>query len=380
MADPLEAPTTPDGDGPFGTVDTLTRLGIRAWMVVGIGLAVLLVIALLAQISGLVVPLVIASVMGALLAPLVDRMERARVPRGIGSGTVLLGLFGLVAGSLWIVVAGLSEQAGEISAQLTAGLALINQQLSEWGIDIGTTSELMGQVTDFFTGSAAGLSSLLSGLLSNVASFVVGTLVAVFLLFYVLLDWHRLTRWVSSHLAVDQVMGEGVVDDAVSSIRQYFGGLTISAVVTSVLIGASAALLDVPLAFAIALVTLVTSYVPYLGAIVSGAFATLIALGAQGPTVALIMLVVILVVQNVVQTLVLTRVTSDSLSIHPMVNLGSTIVGATLAGILGATLSAPLVAMVIRVRARLTAGPASGESGLDDDHVATTTGEPEAAV
>ena len=380
MADPLEAPTTPDGDGPFGTVDTLTRLGMRAWMVVGIGLAVLLVIALLAQISGLVVPLVIASVMGALLAPLVDRMERARVPRGIGSGTVLLGLFGLVAGSLWIVVAGLSEQAGEISAQLTAGLALINQQLSEWGIDIGTTSELMGQVTDFFTGSAAGLSSLLSGLLSNVASFVVGTLVAVFLLFYVLLDWHRLTRWVSSHLAVDQVMGEGVVDDAVSSIRQYFGGLTISAVVTSVLIGASAALLDVPLAFAIALVTLVTSYVPYLGAIVSGAFATLIALGAQGPTVALIMLVVILVVQNVVQTLVLTRVTSDSLSIHPMVNLGSTIVGATLAGILGATLSAPLVAMVIRVRARLTAGPASGESGLNDDHVVTPTGESQAAV
>ena len=380
MVDPNEAPTTPDRDGPFGTVDALTRLGIRAWMVVGIGLAVLLVIALLAQISGLVVPLVIASVMGALLAPLVDRMERARVPRGIGSGTVLLGLFGLVAGSLWIVVAGVSEQAGEISAQLTAGLALINQQLSEWGIDIGTTSELMGQVTDFFTGSAAGLSSLLSGLLSNVASFVVGTLVAVFLLFYVLLDWHRLTRWVSSHLAVDQAMGEGVVDDAVSSIRQYFGGLTISAVVTSVLIGASAALLDVPLAFAIALVTLVTSYVPYLGAIVSGAFATLIALGAQGPTVALIMLVVILVVQNVVQTLVLTRVTSDSLSIHPMVNLGSTIVGATLAGILGATLSAPLVAMVIRVRARLTAGPVSGESGMNDDHVATTTGEPEAAV
>lgn len=380
MVDPNEAPTTPDRDGPFGTVDTLTRLGIRAWMVLGIGLAVLLVVALLAQISGLVVPLVIASVMGALLAPLVDRMERARVPRGIGSGTVLLGLFGLVAGSLWIVVAGLSEQAGEISAQLTAGLALINQQLSEWGIDIGTTSELMGQVTDFFTGSAAGLSSLLSGLLSNVASFVVGTLVAVFLLFYVLLDWHRLTRWVSSHLAVDRAIGNGVVDDAVSSIRQYFGGLTISAVVTSVLIGASAALLDVPLAFAIALVTLVTSYVPYLGAIVSGAFATLIALGAQGPTVALIMLVVILVVQNVVQTLVLTRVTSDSLSIHPMVNLGSTIIGATLAGILGATLSAPLVAMVIRVRARLTAGPASGESGMNDDHVATATGEPEAAV
>lgn len=356
----------------------LDRIGRQAWMVVGIGVAGLLVVALLAQLSGLVIPLVIASVMGALLAPVVDRLGRWGVPRSVGATSVLLGLLVLLVASGWTVVTGIADQAAEISTQLSAGLARISDQLAAWGIEVGTSEELTSDLTGFFTGSAAGLSSVLSGLLSNVISFIIGFLVATFLLFYVLVDWHRLTGWVGSHLGVDRSTGEGVLSDAVSSVRQYFGGLTISAVVTAVLIGGAAGLLDVPLAFAIALVTLVTSYVPYLGAIVSGGFATLIALGSQGPATALIMLVVILIVQNVVQTLVLTRVTSDSLSIHPMVNLGSTIVGAALAGILGATLSAPLVAMAIRIRARLLHPPdqaaADGEPDPEGEAVEPPTG------
>jgi hypothetical protein len=66
-----------------------------------------------------------------------------------------------------------------------------------------------------------------------------------------------------------------------------------------------------PLAFTVALVTFVTSHVPYLGAIFSGAFAFLVALGASGLTEATILLIVILVVQNVVQTVMTTTRSAD---------------------------------------------------------------------
>jgi len=111
--------------------------------------------------------------------------------------------------------------------------------------------------------------------------------------------------------------------------------------------------LDLPLAFTVALVTFVTSFIPYLGAILSGGFAVLVALGAGGLDDALIMLAVVLITQNVIQTLLLTKVTSDKLSLHPIVNLGSTIVGATIAGLVGATLSAPIVATLLAIRKRL---------------------------
>ena len=65
-------------------------------------------------------------------------------------------------------------------------------------------------------------------------------------------------------------------------------------------------------------------------------------------TAALILLVVILVVQNVIQTIVLTRLTSSSLNLHPILTLGSTLAGGALLGLLGATLAAPAVAVISR--------------------------------
>ena len=110
----------------------------------------------------------------------------------------------------------------------------------------------------------------------------------------------------------------------------------------------------IPLAFTIGVVTLVTSYVPYLGAIVSGAFATLIALGSNGIDTAIVILIVILVVQNIVQTIVLVGLAGNALSLHPIVVLGATIVGAAVAGMLGAALASPAVAVAILVQRRLS--------------------------
>ena len=65
-------------------------------------------------------------------------------------------------------------------------------------------------------------------------------------------------------------------------MRRYFLGVTIVAAFNAVVVGLGALLLDVPLAGTIAVVTFVTAYVPFIGAFVSGAFAVILALSAQG--------------------------------------------------------------------------------------------------
>ena len=162
-------------------------------------------------------------------------------------------------------------------------------------------------------------------------------------------------------MGVDAETGVVVVNDAAVAVRAYFWALTLSAVVTAVLIGGTAWVMGIPLAFTIAVVTLVTSYVPYVGAIVSGAFACLIALGSNGIEAAIVMLVVILVVQNIVQTIVLVKLAGAALSLHPIVVLGATIIGAAVAGMLGAALASPAVAVALTVRRRL-ASAAAGEA------------------
>jgi predicted PurR-regulated permease PerM len=62
-----------------------------------------------------------------------------------------------------------------------------------------------------------------------------------------------------------------------------------------------------------------------------------------------------------VQTLVQNKLTSDRLQIHPLASFASTIVGAALAGILGATLSAPAVATLVRMAGRIGAYRTAGD-------------------
>ena len=153
--------------------------------------------------------------------------------------------------------------------------------------------------------------------------------------------------------------------------RQGFAALTVSSLITAAIITATMVAPGIPLAFTVALVTFVASYIPYLGAIFSTAFACLVALGSAGVTEALILLVVILIVQNVVQTVVTTKLTSDRLAIHPIANIISTLVGASLAGLLGATLSAPVLAMAIRITRRIRQYEPHATAGTDGEQPAS---------
>lgn len=344
----------------------LVRWGLRSWLLVGVFAFTVAVLWLLSQVSGFVVPLVIAVVLGALFAPLLERLGARGVPRSAGALLVLLGLTAVVVVSIWLVVSGVLQQSGQISAEVTKGLDTLSSWLASHGVDMGSGATATDQLESATGDALGGLVARLSTTFSSLVSLSIGAAIGAFLVYYVVVDWDNLTAWVGRHVGLDADTGAEVVEDSAVAVRRYFWALTITAVVTAVLIGGSAWLLGVPLAFTIAVITLVTSYVPYIGAIVSGAFATLIALGSNGIDTAIVILVIILVVQNIVQTIVLVRLAGTALSLHPIVVLGATIVGAAVAGMLGAALASPAVAVAIMVQRRLSTGHAEPETPVVD--------------
>ncbi len=333
----------------------IRRWGTSAWMLIGMLVLASLVYGALATLAGVFVPLVIAAVVGILASPIVDWLHRYRVLRPVGATIVILGLLGVIVGSVVISVRGVIDQSDEISRQLTAGVEALNGWLAEIDLDLGVAGDRVDQAGEVGLDWIGGLASYATTIFSGVMAFLVGTFLGLFFMYYVLADWHRLRAWVGRSLPVPDDLGAGIVDDVTSLVRSGFYALSASSLVTAILIGATMVVLDLPLAFTVALVTFVTSYIPYLGAIFSGTFGFLVALGAGGTTEAIILLVVILVVQNVVQTVVGNRLISSSLSLHPIAGLISTIIGASLAGLLGAMLSAPVLAAIIAIRKRVAA-------------------------
>ncbi len=332
---------------------TLQRGGSASWSLIGVLAVAAVAYTALSTLSGLVIPLVIATVIGMLAVPLVDVLERWRVPRSLGAVLVIVAITVAFVGSIALAVNGVIDQADDIQTSLEAGVAQVNQWLTDLDLGLGAPDERVDQAKQFGLDMLPGLASWFSGLFSGVVSFAAGTFLAFFLLYFILVDWTRLRDWVGRHLGLEPDLGVSVVEDATMVIRQGFAALTVSSVAVAVLIGLTMVVLGLPLAFTIALVTFATSYIPYLGDVLSAVLACLVALGSGSGQEAFILLIVILVVQNVVQTVIATKMTSDRLRIHPIASLISTIVGAALAGLLGATLSSPVLAAAIRIRERL---------------------------
>lgn len=333
----------------------LVTLGASAWQLLGVILVGAITYTFLATLSGVVVPLTIAAVIGIIASPLVDLLHRYRVPRMVGAVIVMVGLIGILVVAVVMAVEGLVDQADEVTEQLTAGVEAIDRWLEDQNIDIGTPASIVNEAGHQGLDWMGGLASYASTIFSSVLAFAMGGFFALFFTYYVLADWHRVRDWVGGHLGVPGDLGAGIVDDVTTLVRRGFYALSLSSLVTAVLIGGTMRVLGLPLAFTVAFVTFVTSYIPYVGAIASGAFGFLVALGAGTLQDALILLAVILVVQNVVQTIVGNRLTSSSLKLHPIASLIATIVGAALAGLLGAMLSAPALATIIAVHRRLAA-------------------------
>ncbi|MDI9627973.1 MAG: AI-2E family transporter [Acidobacteriota bacterium] len=123
--------------------------------------------------------------------------------------------------------------------------------------------------------------------------------------------------------------------------------------------------LQIPLAVPIFILYFFTSFIPFVGAWIAGAFAVLIAFGSGGVPAAVIIAVTILVSNGGIQSAVGSWALGTSLKMHPISVLLATIVGGTVAGIIGMVLGAPLLAAVIRSVEVLTHHRVAG--GLDPD-------------
>jgi predicted PurR-regulated permease PerM len=159
-----------------------------------------------------------------------------------------------------------------------------------------------------------------------------------------------------------------VTGNMLSSLRRYFLGVSIVAAFNAIVVGVAAWILGVPLAGTIAVVTLVTAYVPFIGAFVSGAFAVVLALSSEGTSVALVMLVVVLLANGMLQNVVQPIAFGATLDLNPLAVLVVTIAAGCLFGMVGLVLAAPIASAAVHISrdlalARVAAAPEpSGET------------------
>lgn len=352
----------------FAAPAWLREFGMLAWFLVGVGLLIFGLVWFLGLISTIVGPVVAAAIVAAVTAPGVTRLSR-HMPRAAAAGLVLLSLLVAAAVVALMVVGGIIANGAEITAALNAGA----DRITGWATDLGVGS---GGADSAGQDVKAAVPDIGSTLLQGVAQGIEGlTSVAFFLsffffsTFFLLKDGRVFRRFIDRHMGIPQAVATVITGNVLMSLRRYFFGLTIVALFNGAVIGLGAWLLGVPLAGTIAVVTIVTAYVPFIGAFVSGAFTVIIALATEGTETALIMLVVVLLAQGFLQQIVQPIAFGATLDLNPLVVLIVTIAAGGVFGMVGLVLAAPITSAGVHIARELAAARAS-LAGEGDDGVA----------
>ena len=352
-------PDPVEGRGLLAAPGWLRDIGVMAWLLVGVAAILVGIVWILGITAVIVDPVLLGGVLATVASPLVSRLKRHRVPRALGAVVVLLILIAVAVVVTAIVIGGLVTHSGDIRE----GLNHAADRINGWAHDAGAgqtddaKQSIVGAVPKIGKTLLQGVAVGISGL-TSLAFFLSFTLLSAF---FLLKDGPSLRRWLDRHLGLPLDVAHTISTNVLQALRGYFLGVTLVAAFNGIVVGIGAFALGVPLAGSIGVVAFVTAYVPYIGAIVAGFFAVLLALGSNGVTTALIMLVIVIAANGFLQNVFQPFAFGAALNLHPLAVLIVTIAAGCLLGMVGLVLAAPLTSAAVHISQQLRRARAPAE-------------------
>lgn len=321
-----------------------------SWRIILIGVAAYFIGQFLTFFSTILLAILVAMLLTVLTEPIL-RFFRAklRMPRMLAAAltliTFLLIVSGLVGGagaSIFSGFADLSDRAADGFDQLLDWLAE-----SPLGISTDQIQQYVDELQSQLSANAGNIAGGVMAATGSLVSFFTGLILALFTMFFFLKDGRKMWFYTVRLFPVsarDDVNEAGI--RAWYTIGAYTRTQMQVAAIDAVGIAAVAAALGLSLWFPIGVLVFVGSFIPIVGAFVTGGIATLVALVEQGPTAAILMLVGVLAVQQIEGNVLQPFLQGSRLSLHPVIVVVAVAAGSILAGIFGALFSVPLVASV----------------------------------
>ena len=327
------------------------------------------------RLAAVVVPVAIAVLLAALLSPAVQALRRHGVPRAAAAALVLVGGLAALGGVLTFVVVTFVRGVPALAAQLSASVDTVVGWLTTGPLQLSAT-QLAGVQAQVLSTLSANQASITSGALTTAATLgetVTEMLLVVFVLIFLLHGgagiWQFLLGAVPAGVRtrVDVAGRRGL-----AALVSYVRATAVVAVVDALAIGIGLAVLGVPLAVPLAALVFLGAFVPIIGAVVGGGVAVLVALVANGPVSALIVLGIIIAVMqlegHVLQPLLLGR----AVKLHPLAVVLAIATGLVVAGIAGALFAVPLLAVL---NSGIRSLRSAADEHVDPDDVHTSAPE-----
>jgi predicted PurR-regulated permease PerM len=301
------------------------------------------------QLQLVVVPLLISILLAALLSPLVGLLRSVKVPRTLATVLVMIGGLAAVAGVLYLVISQFISGWPELQQKAGEGLRTIQEWTKSGPLHLtqDQLNQLGQEIRDWFTNNQDTLTTGALSTAGTLAEILTGVFLVLFTTFFFLRDGRRISRFLIGLLPSNaRASIFSAADVSWATLVSYVRATVLVAFIDAVGIGLAMVILDVRFAFPLAALVFIGAFIPIVGATISGAIAVLVALVDKDIVVALILLAAVIGVQQVEGHILQPLIMGRAVAIHPLAVILAIAAGVVLAGIVGALIAVPIVAVL----------------------------------
>jgi len=349
----------------------LRVLAGMSWRLLVVVAAIVLVFYATSRVQLVFIAVFLALVFTAVLRPLVEGLSRV-VPRGLATALALLIGVLVLLGMLTYVGYSVAGQWETLSRQFTSGIDDIIDYLEDGPLPVTITNDQINdwinEGRDWVVQHGGELASQAASSAGSVVQVFGALALATFCSVFFLARGHEMWIWFLNQLpARTRETWQTAAEAGWYTFSGYTRGTVIIAVSDGLLAFVLLVALNVPLAAPLAVLVLIGAFIPLVGAPAAMIIAMVVALAANGPLSALLVGLAIALIGQLEGHVLQPLVMGKQVSLHPVVIALVVTAGTITAGILGAVISVPLVAVAWAVFSKLRhRDPPVDESDLSD--------------
>ena len=326
--------------------------GAWSWRILAVLGVLGVFVFLFIQLRDIVIPFMIALLLAALLVPFSQWLQRRHHwPKWAAVAVSEVGILAILGGLIYLVVSFIIRGYPALEKQTVARYADVKGFLSDtFGL---TDKDITSYVDQLVTSFQKDSSSLLSGALSvgsTAGHVLAGFLIVLFSTLFLLIDGRGIWQWIVRLFPVKaRAAMVGAGEAGWITLTTFVKVQIFVAFVDAVGIGLGAFILGLfsggfPLVIPIAIAVFLGSFIPVVGAVLTGVIAVFVALVFLGPIPALIMIGVVILVQQLEGHVLQPFVMGNAVKVHPLAVVLAVATGGLIGGIPGALFAVPVVA------------------------------------
>lgn len=310
------------------------------------------------QLSPVLMPFFIATLLAYLGDPVVDKLESWKLSRTLSVSIVFAVLLLVTLAILLVLLPLLFEQIGALFKRLPGYLEVFQSTIIPWLSSVGFSVELFDintfkqALTNYLTEVGQVASRVFGYMTSSgvVILQVVTNLVLVpVLTFYLLRDWDLLVARFKELLPrryAKKIIELSIECDEM--LAAFIRGQLMVMLALAIIYTIGLTMIGLELALLIGVIAGIVSFVPYLGLIVGIALAGIAAFMQFHEWLPVLMVVIVFGVAQTLEGMVLTpRFVGERIGLHPVAVLFAVMAGAQLFGFIGVLLALPVAAVAM---------------------------------